>query len=179
MANDDPSSTERQIGLPALVADAASEPTSSDLNGGRLLNLIGLVSPVANVAMLKLAPRELRWFGIGAGIVLWAAGGWGRVADVEWALRGSFGLHYVLVVLGLLHPRWPERVGRAWIGFGMLLGKIVAVPLFAALFYLVVTPTALLVRLSGRDPLRRKAEPDESYWQEHKPPGPERFERQF
>jgi hypothetical protein len=69
--------------------------------------------------------------------------------------------------------------GRLWIGFGMLLGKVVAVPLFAVLYYLVVTPTAVLVRLFVGDPLKRRAPPQASYWIDRDPVPPERFERQF
>jgi len=166
------------IGLPPRE-ESRPEPTPSDLMGGRLLNGFGLISPVANIAMLQFAPRELRWMGFGAGVLLWAAGGWGMASGAVWLNRGAFGLHYLLVLLGLLNPRWPEVVFRGWIRFGMLLGEVVAVPLFSLIYFLAVTPLALCMRIAGKDPLRRQAPPGESYWEDHETRGPERFHRQF
>ena len=41
------------------------------------------------------------------------------------------------------------------------------------LFYLTVTPTGLLMRLFGKDPLRLRFDPEaKSYWIERQPPGP-------
>ena len=86
----------RIIGLPPRE-ESRPEPTPKDLMGGRLLNGFGLISPVANVAMLQFAPRELRWMGLGAGVLLWAAGGWGMT---------SGGLH------GVCRPGVTVREGR-------------------------------------------------------------------
>ena len=88
-------------------------------------------------------------------------------------------LHYCLVLLGLLHPRLPEIPARLWLGFGVLLGKVMVYPIFTALYLLAVTPTALFVRLTGRDPLARKAPPRDSYWVDREPVPVERYERQF
>ncbi len=156
-----------------------AEPTRSDLVGARVLNALGLFSPVANVALLQLAPKEIRWMGVGAGVILWLVGGFAAVADAMWLNRAAFGLHYALVVLGLLDPRWPITPFRWWIAFGHLLGRLFVVPAFALIFYLAVTPLALVMRALGKDPLRRAAPPAESYWEDHEPPPKEKFERQF
>ena len=49
-------------------------------------------------------------------------------------------------------------------------------PLVMALIYFaVVTPTGLVMRALGKDPLRLKYDPDaQSYWIHRDPPGPER-----
>ncbi len=117
--------------------------------------------------------------GVGAGVVCTAGFAWGYHGGIDWLWLGSLYLHYGLVALGLLHPRWPEVPTGWWIEFGKLLGKIMVYPLFAILFYLAVTPTALAVRLFGRDPLDRKAPPADSYWTPHEPPTKERYKRQF
>jgi len=108
---------------PAARVEEREEPSTKDLNGGRLLNLLGLVSPVANVAMLQFSPREMRWMGIGAGVILGIAGGWGAAAGIVWLKHGAFGLHYLLVLLGLIHPRLPEKPFGWWIKFGQVLGQ--------------------------------------------------------
>ena len=69
----------------------------------------------------------------------------------------------------LLHP-----LNKAWTALGLLLGRIVNPVITAILFFLVITPTGLISRLFGRDPLRLKAAPQsESYWILRNPPGPD------
>ena len=42
------------------------------------------------------------------------------------------------------------------------------------IFFVAVTPTALIMRLVGKDPLHRRFEPEaRTYWIERRPPGPE------
>jgi carbamoyltransferase len=72
----------------------------------------------------------------------------------------------------------PGLLRRAW-GLWMRFGNVASLPLLAVLYFGVVTPVALLVRLLGKDPLGRRAPPKASYWIARKPSPPERFERQF
>lgn len=62
---------------------------------------------------------------------------------------------------------------RLWTKFGILLGRIVSPVALGIIFYLVVTPTGLLMRLLGKDPLRLKSDPNgQSFWIPRDPPGP-------
>ena len=54
---------------------------------------------------------------------------------------------------GLLAP-----LNRIWFRFGLLLGAVTAPLVMALLFFLVVTPTGLIMRALGKDPLRRKSD---------------------
>lgn len=75
--------------------------------------------------------------------------------------------------LALLRPRWLRFLNRLWFLFGMLLHRVLNPLIMAVMFYLVVTPTGLLMRLLGKDPLRLKNDPDtDSYWIKREPPGP-------
>lgn len=145
----------------------------------RVMNLAGLVSPIANLGMTRTAPPDLRWFGVGAGVVLCGA------AAVAWSGGHAtsaavlVAAHYALVLTGLVNPQIPEVVGHAWTSFGHAVGHVMSYPIFAALYYLVLTPTALLVRLFSGDPLKRRAPRAESYWVDRKPSPRERFDRQF
>lgn len=158
------------------AGDAAAQAA---LRRARLLNLLGLVTPVANLGMTRTAARDLRWFGVGAGAVLLAMSAAGWFGGNPWTFALAAGAHAVLVLAGLVNPRMPEAAGRAWIALGKGMGHVVAVPLFAILYYAVVTPTALLVRLFVGDPLRRRAPRSESYWIAREPSPRERFQRQF
>ena len=86
-----------------------------------------------------------------------------------WALV----LSGLFVVFALVKPVWLSPLNRYWTKLGVLMGRIVGPVVTAVLFYVVVTPTALLFRLLGKDPLRIRLEPGAlSYWIERTPPGP-------
>lgn len=64
-------------------------------------------------------------------------------------------------------------LNRLWTRFGLLLHKIVSPLVLGVLFFLVLTPTALLMRACGKDPLRLHFEREATtYWIARVPPGP-------
>ncbi len=85
----------------------------------------------------------------------------------------SLGLGAAFLIVSLLRPQVLQPLNKLWTRFGLLLNKIVSPVMLAALFFLVVTPTGLLMRLFSGNPLKpcfdRKAE---SYWVKRDPPGP-------
>jgi hypothetical protein len=166
--------------VPERVRDSDDgRDDAASLRRARLHNLLGFVPPLANLGMRLTASAELRWFGVGAGVALTALAVWAFRAGHA-LLSASAGAAYVALVLaGLVNPRLPEVPGRVWISFGKALGRWTALPVFALLYFVAVTPTALLVRLLGKDPIRRANRPAESYWVPREPSPKERFERQF
>jgi len=87
-----------------------------------------------------------------------------------WALPLAAGFLVVAMIIpGILSP-----LNRLWTRFGLLLHSIVSPFALAILFYGVVTPTGLLMRLFGKDPLCLNLDKNAaSYWIERIPPGPE------
>ena len=70
---------------------------------------------------------------------------------------------FLLVALTL--PRSLGPFNRLWTKFGLLLGAVMAPVMLAAIFYVFVTPIGLLMRATGKDPLRLKLDPAAtSYW---------------
>ncbi len=67
--------------------------------------------------------------------------------------------------LGWLAPR-PMRIVYLGIVYATLPVVLVVSPLvLAVVYYLVLTPTGLLMRLFGYDPMRRRFDPDaDTYW---------------
>ncbi|MCK6431211.1 MAG: SxtJ family membrane protein, partial [Burkholderiaceae bacterium] len=75
--------------------------------------------------------------------------------------------------VAFLLPNALTPLNRAWTRFGLLLHKIVSPIVLGFLFYIVVTPLGLLMRLLGKDPLRLRWDRQSStYWIERKPAGP-------
>lgn len=86
-----------------------------------------------------------------------------------WAL----GLAGIFLILALTIPKLLAPFNRLWMRFGMLLHRIVSPVALAVLFYVVVTPTGLLMRLFGKDPLRLRLDKStNSYWIQRSPSGP-------
>jgi len=77
------------------------------------------------------------------------------------------------LLLAVLVPHVLTPANRLWTKFGLLLHNIVSPIALGILFFLVVTPTGLLMRLFGKDPLRLRCDPAaDSYWIKRDPPGP-------
>lgn len=122
-----------------------------------------------------------RSFGLVFTLALAAIGLWPMKSGAGprwWALV----LSALFLLAGLFAPRVLAPLNRAWTQLGLLLGRVMTPIVMGIIFFLVITPMALLGRLRGRDPLRLKKEPEAaSYWIERQPPGPppESMERQF
>jgi hypothetical protein len=87
-----------------------------------------------------------------------------------WALL----LAVAFLVVAMISPVILSPLNRLWTRFGLLLHSIVSPVALAILFYGVVTPTGLLMRLFGKAPLCLRLDKDAaSYWIERTPPGPE------
>lgn len=85
----------------------------------------------------------------------------------------SAGAGAVFLLAALVKPVLLAGMNRLWIKLGILLGKVVSPVALGILFYGVVTPIGLLIRLTGKDPLRLKFDPGAgSYWIARDPPGP-------
>jgi hypothetical protein len=79
----------------------------------------------------------------------------------------------LFLLLATLVPQVLAPANRLWTKFGLLLHHIVSPIALGILFFLVVTPTGLLMRLFGKDPLRLRFDPAaDSYWIKRDPPGP-------
>jgi len=87
-----------------------------------------------------------------------------------WAVAVSAGF----LLLAMLRPQVLAPANRLWTKFGVLLHNIVSPLALGILFFLVVTPTGLLLRFFKKDPLRLHFDPAaDSYWIKRDPPGPD------
>ena len=66
----------------------------------------------------------------------------------------AFILSLIFLVLGVLNSKFLTPLNKLWFKFGILLGSIVSPIVMGAVFFIVVTPIGLIMRLLGKDLLR-------------------------
>jgi hypothetical protein len=86
-----------------------------------------------------------------------------------WALA----IAAAFLVAALVAPFVLRPLNRLWFKFGMLLSMVMTPLVMGILFVVTVVPTALVMRLRGRDLMRLKLDRRaKSYWILREPPGP-------
>ena len=71
----------------------------------------------------------------------------------------------IFLILGLLRSKILTPLNILWFKFGVFLGKIVSPIIMGVIFFLVVTPIGLLMRLFGKDVLNLKLKKKKrTYW---------------
>ena len=70
----------------------------------------------------------------------------------------------IFLVLGLLNSKILAPLNKLWFKFGIFLGKIISPLIMGIIFFLVVTPIGILMRLLGKDLLNLKYNKNKSYW---------------
>jgi len=129
------------------------------------------------------SPKTLRWFGVLLGLFFlvvgsllrWRAGP-GTASTVLFALAGALPLLYYLV------PPLRRPLYLGWVYAAWPIGLALSFALLAVVYYLVLTPIGLLMRLFGYDSMKRTFDREAtSYWVPRSPDkvDPKRHFRQF
>ena len=79
-------------------------------------------------------------------------------------------LSFIFLILGLLNSLILTPLNTLWFKFGIFLGKVVSPIILGFIFFIVVTPTGILVRLFKKDLLNLKFHSRQSYWIEKSGP---------
>ena len=75
------------------------------------------------------------------------------------------------LILGLFNSKILNPLNKLWFKFGIILGKIISPLIMGLIFFLVVTPTGIFMRILGKDLLNLKFKRDKkSYWLEKTDP---------
>lgn len=112
----------------------------------------------------ELDRKGLREFGLVTGGIV--AGLFGLF--FPWLLERSIPLwpwivFGVLGVWGLVAPLSLRPVYRGWMRFGLMLSKVTTPLIMGIVFFVVITPVALILKIVGNDPMARKFDDSESY----------------
>lgn len=89
-----------------------------------------------------------------------------------WPLKNSLDLNLYLIsisavflILGVTNSKILSPLNKLWIKFGEILGMVIAPLVMALVYFIVLTPVSLIVRIFGKDLLGLKfSKKKESYW---------------
>ena len=70
----------------------------------------------------------------------------------------------IFLLLGIANSNILTPLNKLWFKFGLLLGKIISPIVMGVIFFLVVTPTGLIMRILGKDLLNLKKNNFKTYW---------------
>ena len=83
-----------------------------------------------------------------------------------WSLFVSF----IFLILGLMNSKILSPLNRIWFKFGIILGKVFSPIVMGIIFFIVVTPIALIMRILRKDILNLKFNENDTYWIDKKGP---------
>ena len=108
-----------------------------------------------------------RSFGIVFFIVFLAIGLWPILSENEiriWSIIISL----IFFILGTINSKILAPLNKAWFIFGIFLGNFISPIIMGIIFFLVVTPTGLLMKLFRKDLINLKKNDNKTYWIEKK-----------
>ena len=76
----------------------------------------------------------------------------------------SLTISIIFLILSLLKSNLLNPLNRLWFKFGILLGKIVSPVVMGLIFFLVVTPIGIIMRLLKKDLINLKFNKNNTYW---------------
>ena len=108
-----------------------------------------------------------RSFGIVFFVVFLVIGLWPALSDNELRIW-SIVISLIFFILGILNSKILTPLNKVWFKFGILLGNFIAPIVMGIVFFLVVTPTGLLMKLFRKDLINLKKNNEKTYWIEKK-----------
>ena len=118
------------------------------------------------IKALDTSSKEIRKFGLVIAIALGVIGSFVYVKFGNFDVVGwLWGIGLLFLILGFILPSVLRPVYRIWMLLAYFIGGIVSRVILTVLFYVVLTPTGLVLRLFGKDVLDQKFDKrQESYW---------------
>jgi len=105
---------------------------------------------------------------------------WHKSYQDSW-VYSAIALSLFFLLAGFLAPMLLRPLNKLWFQLGLLMGRVISPIVLGAIFFILLSPIAILMRVFGRDELKIKKRDVSSYWVERQPhgPSPESFKEQF
>jgi hypothetical protein len=99
--------------------------------------------------------KELRQFGLIVGGVFSVIGLWPVMFRAESPRLWAIILGSLLIALGAMVPQTLKQVHHGWMKIGHVLGSINTRIILGIVYYLLITPMGIVMRLMGKDSMHR------------------------
>ncbi len=80
----------------------------------------------------------------------------------------SIVISLIFLILGILNSKILTPFNKVWFRFGIFLGNFISPIIMGIVFFLVVTPTGLIMKLFRKDLINLKKNNSSTYWIEKK-----------
>lgn len=110
----------------------------------------------------RLSASEGRKFAFTVGTAFLVLGGIVLWRQHLLPARILLGLGGVFWVLGIAVPGHLSGLNKAWMGLALLISKVTTPIFMGVVYFLVITPISLLLRLFGKGPMRARS--GATYW---------------
>jgi hypothetical protein len=85
-----------------------------------------------------------------------------------------------LWLLAIAHPPWLRLVYRGWMRFGLVASRVMTPLVLGIVFFVMISPMAMVRRLMGKDPMQRTLDPNQDSYRVKSTKSPrEKLERPF
>ncbi len=108
-----------------------------------------------------------RSFGIVFFVVFLIIGLWPFLKNQELRIW-SIAISIIFLILGLINSKLLTPLNKIWFKFGIILGNFIAPIVMGLVYFFVVTPTGLLMKIFKKDLINLKKNNDKTYWIEKK-----------
>ena len=90
-----------------------------------------------------------------------------------WSFKGEFSqiktfpliISFIFLVLGIINSNILTPLNKLWFKFGLMLGRLISPVIMAFIFFLIVTPIALMMKVARKDSMGKKYNKKaKSYW---------------
>ena len=109
----------------------------------------------------ELDRKGLRDFGLTTGIAIVVIFGlffpW--ILERDWP-TWPWVIAAALWSLALIQPPWLRPIYRGWMRFGLLASRVMTPLVLGIVYFVIISPMAMVMRLLGKDPLRRSLDPE-------------------
>ena len=112
---------------------------------------------------MKIKKNSNRSFGIVFFLFFLIIATWPLLNDKDLRLW-SLVISIIFFILGILNSKILNPLNTIWFKLGLLLGKLVSPIVMGSIFFLVVTPIGLLMRILNKDLLNLNKSSNNSYW---------------
>ena len=86
-------------------------------------------------------------------------------------LKNGESINYLLLFisiifffLGIINSKFLTPLNKIWFKFGIILGYVISPIIMGLIFFMIVTPIAVLLKILGKDVLNLKKNNNKSYW---------------